>query len=136
MFFLIYLLILDCFKNCVLLFFSSFCLVIYWFFFSISTFKIKYIGSRGFIFFFNWLSMNLFQSYDLDREFNKLIQVDLGHFFVAFSNWFFFNMGLIGNWVSYFFFIWFLQDYPDLMTSVTSLTSWLRLTMFIFLFLF
>ena len=71
--------------------------------------------------------MKLSQSFYLTCEFNSLIQIDSGHFFlppflIDFISISSFNMG----WLEIEFrnlFFYFLQGYPDLMTWIVSLTS-------------
>jgi hypothetical protein len=70
------------------------------FFFSISTFNVRYIGSGVLYFFISF--MNLSRSHDPNCEFNKLTWVNSGHFFSLFFliDYFFnfvFNIKLIGN---------------------------------------
>ena len=94
--------------------------------FPISTINIRCFGNGAlYLFYFNF--MKLSQSFDLICEFNSLIQIDSGHFFlppflIDFISISSFNMG----WLKIEFrnlFFYFLQGYPDLMTWIVSLTS-------------
>lgn len=67
--------------------------------FSILIFNIIYFGSEHLYFFFSLLFIILSQSCYLGHEFNRLIQIDSGLFFMLFFIFFIllFNIRLVGN---------------------------------------
>ena len=101
--------------------------------FSILTFNIKFIRNEASQFFYLFF-MNLSQSHDLDCEFNKLTWVGLGPFFWRLLIDFFLTF-ILWYWVGWKL-IYFLWGYLNLLTLVTGLEIWPKLTRFIFLVLY
>jgi hypothetical protein len=107
----------------------SICLVIYqfyWFFywFQLLTLDMMEIEFYNFVWF---AFLNLSQSYNSGHKFNKLNQVDYGHFVFSFSIWFFFSIHLLTlSWfeieLHFFFLSMTLSWTHDLNHNVSRLT--------------